>query len=68
MKITDKDRLDFLETHVVSYFYRIKTTIEYLHDGESSIGYLYDGEYRTSSGLTVREAIDNAIKAMEGKE
>lgn len=68
MKITDKDRLDFLEnntlftiTECAGYFY-VVDVLYFLENPDSWMKRAY------GKGETKRKAIDNAIRVMREKE
>lgn len=61
MEITDKERLDFIQDNCVEI--RSKTPVQFHAYNEQGMP---DSFYKY--GETLREAIDNAIMAMRGKE
>lgn len=73
MKITDKDRLDFIEKNFDTFdicaphmtFPSRRWSIHYFAQLNKLKRFT---KPNTVFGETLREAIDNAIKAMEGKE
>lgn len=59
MKITDKDRMNFIEQHGCAVFQRI-TRYDWAVEFKMTLGYF--------TGETAREAIDEAIKDHEGQK
>lgn len=65
MKITDKDRLDFLDTYMAEFIsvYRISLANENCFIKKLT----FSKDHDKAEGMTVIEAIDNAIMAMREK-